>query len=123
VPQRAATIVGVDFGAPRRERDQRRKIIAIRRSTDRLAPLLHRRDGYERALACEELARLEREGAARRAARQSARRIARETGLDRKTVGRYLEQAGEHGVEPQTPVTDEIAGAVGKRVQARPPPA
>ena len=34
-----------------------------------------------------------REVLRRRQAGQSARRIARETGLDRKTVGRYLEQA------------------------------
>src|SRR6185369_866746 len=64
-----------------------------------------------------------REVLRRRQAGQSARRIARETGLDRKTVGRYLDQAGEHGIEPQTTVTDEIAGAVGKRVQVRPLPA
>lgn len=64
-----------------------------------------------------------REVLRRHQAGQSARQIARETGLDRKTVGRYLEQAEEHGLEPQTAVTDEVAGAVGKRVQARPVPA
>ena len=63
-----------------------------------------------------------REVLRRREAGQSARRIARETGLDRKTVGRYLEQANEHGLEPNAAVTDEIAGAVGKAVQARPLP-
>jgi transposase len=63
-----------------------------------------------------------REVLRRRQAGQSARRIARETGLDRKTVGRYLEQASAQGLEPQVAVTDEIAGAVGKQVQARPVP-
>jgi hypothetical protein len=29
MPAVSSTVVGVDFGAPRRERDQRRKIIAI----------------------------------------------------------------------------------------------
>jgi transposase len=63
-----------------------------------------------------------REVLRRRQAGQSARRIARETGLDRKTVGRYLDQANEHGLELKAAVTDEIAGAVGKQVQARPLP-
>lgn len=64
-----------------------------------------------------------REVLRRRQAGQSARRIARETGLDRKTVGRYLDQAIEGGVTAEAVVTDEIAGAVGRRVQARPLPA
>ena len=59
-----------------------------------------------------------REVLRRREAGQSARRIAREKGLDRKTVGRYLEQANDQCVERDTAVTDEIAGAVGKAVQA-----
>jgi transposase len=60
----------------------------------------------------------------RRQAGQSARRIARETGLDRKTVGRYLEQAAAEGaVTADAVVTDETAGVVGRRVQARPLPA
>lgn len=63
-----------------------------------------------------------REVLRRREAGQSARRIARETGLDRKTVGRYLEQANDQGLDRGTTVTDEIAGAVGKAVQARPLP-
>jgi transcriptional regulator with XRE-family HTH domain len=63
-----------------------------------------------------------REVLRRRQAGLSARQIARETGLDRKTVGRYLEQANEHGLELEAAVTDEIAGAVGKEVQARPLP-
>ena len=52
---------------------------------------------------------------------QSARQIGRETGLDRKTVRRYLVQARADRVELQ-PVTDETAGAVGRRVQERPLP-
>ncbi len=63
-----------------------------------------------------------REVLRRRQAGQSARRIARETGLDRKTVGRYLEHAAEGGVTAEVAVTDEVAGAVGRRVQARPLP-
>src|SRR4051794_18721399 len=58
----------------------------------------------------------------RRQAGQSARRIAREMGLDRKTVGRYLDQAVERGATGEATVTDEIAGAVGRRVQTRPLP-
>jgi transposase len=58
----------------------------------------------------------------RHEAGQSARRIAREMGLDRKTVGRYLAEA--KGLDLSAPrVTDEIAGAVGRRVQERPAPA
>src|SRR5262249_4723299 len=53
---------------------------------------------------------------------QSARQIARETGLDRKTVGRYLAQARLQGVQ-DAEVTEEVAGAVGKQVQTRPLPA
>jgi transposase len=53
---------------------------------------------------------------------QSARRIAREMGLDRKTVGRYLEAAQKLKTATAT-VTDEVAGQVGRRVQARPAPA
>ena len=58
----------------------------------------------------------------RREAGQSARRIAREMGMDRKTVGRYLAEA-QSLEPPATTVTDEVAGAVGRRVQARPAPA
>ena len=49
---------------------------------------------------------------------QSARRIARETGLDRKTVSRYLDEARE-GLAADTLVTEEVARAVGKEVQTR----
>jgi len=59
----------------------------------------------------------------RRQAGRSPRLIARETGLDRKTDGRYLEQAATEGaVTPEAAVTDEVAGAVGRRFQARPAP-
>jgi transposase len=53
---------------------------------------------------------------------QSARLIARETGLDRKTVARYLRQAQEGGLVAEMVVTEEVARAVGKEVQARPLP-
>ena len=54
----------------------------------------------------------------RHEAGQSARKIAHELGVDRKTVGRYLEQAQK--LETAV-VTDDVALAVGQRVQARPP--
>jgi transposase len=53
---------------------------------------------------------------------QSVRRIARETGLDRKTVGRYVDEAKAGGVLIGTAVTEEVARAVGKEVQSRPLP-
>jgi transposase len=56
----------------------------------------------------------------RHEAGQSARRIARELGVDRKTVGRYLEQARKMET-PMLPVTDDVALTVGQRVQTRPP--
>jgi transposase len=62
-----------------------------------------------------------REVLRRRQAGQSARRIARETGLDRKTVGRYLSEAQEQGVALEAPISDEVAAVVGQKVQARPP--
>jgi hypothetical protein len=57
----------------------------------------------------------------RHEAGQSARLIAREMGMDRKTVGRYLE-AAQRLVPATETVTDEVAGQVGRRVQARPAP-
>jgi transposase len=54
----------------------------------------------------------------RHEAGQSARKIAHELGVDRKTVGRYLEQAQKLEIAV---VTDDVALAVGQRVQARPP--
>ena len=53
---------------------------------------------------------------------QSARRIAREMGLDRKTVGRYIDEAKAGGVMAEIAVTEELARAVGKGVQTRPLP-
>lgn len=53
---------------------------------------------------------------------QSARRIAREMGLDRKTVGRYVDEAKAGGVGAEMAVTEEVARAVGKGVQTRPLP-
>lgn len=52
---------------------------------------------------------------------QSARRIARETGLDRKTVGRYLTEARSKGLFPADVVSEDVARTVGMAVQARPP--
>src|SRR5205814_3564913 len=53
---------------------------------------------------------------------QSARRIAREMGLDRKTVGRYIEEAKAGGIVAEMAMTEEVARAVGKGVQTRPLP-
>jgi response regulator of citrate/malate metabolism len=54
----------------------------------------------------------------RHEAGHGGRKIARELGVDRKTVGRCLDQAEKLD---STIVTDEVALAVGKQVQARPP--
>lgn len=62
-----------------------------------------------------------REVLRRRQSGHSARRIAREMGLDRKTVGRYLAEAEQRGFDAESTVTDEIAGAIGAGVQERPP--
>ena len=51
---------------------------------------------------------------------QSARRIARETGLDRKTVGRYLAEARSQCLVPATVVSEDVARMVGMAVQSRP---
>src|SRR6266540_1605563 len=53
---------------------------------------------------------------------QSARRIARETGLDRKTVGRYLAEAKDSGLSADTVMSEEVARSVGMAVQSRPLP-
>jgi len=57
----------------------------------------------------------------RKHAGQSARRIARETGLNRKTVKRYVDEALAHGVEGPTATEAEVAW-VGRQVQERPTP-
>src|SRR5262249_49440579 len=53
---------------------------------------------------------------------QSARLIARETGADRKTVGRYIEAARSCELDSQSGLSDEVVAEVGQRVQARPLP-
>ncbi|WP_438017767.1 hypothetical protein [Sorangium sp. So ce315] len=58
----------------------------------------------------------------RRAAGQSARHVARETGFDRKTVGRYFEAAATLPLPPDREPTDEEIHAIAQRVQARPVP-
>lgn len=52
---------------------------------------------------------------------QSTRRIAKETGLDRKTVRRYLAEAKRQAVLDSPAVDEETARSVGQRVQERPP--
>jgi len=56
----------------------------------------------------------------RHQAGQGAREIARATGLDRKTVRRYL--AAAHAVDEQTTLTDDVVHEVADVVQARPAP-
>lgn len=51
---------------------------------------------------------------------QSARQIARDGVVDRKTVGRYAQAARACGVEPDTPLCDEVVARVAARVQSRP---
>lgn len=58
----------------------------------------------------------------RRAAGQSARRVARETGFDRKTVGRYFEAAATLPLPRDREPTDEEIHEIAKRVQSRPVP-
>lgn len=53
---------------------------------------------------------------------RSARAIARESGIDRKTVVRYLAAAQAHGLDKTSPLTDTIVTDVMRRVQARPQP-
>jgi transposase len=53
------------------------------------------------------------------AAGHSDRKIARETGADRKTVGRYVEVAEELALARDRKPTDEEVHEVGQRVQAR----
>lgn len=53
---------------------------------------------------------------------QSARRIARDMGIDRKTVGRYVDEAKASGLVAETKVTEEMARTVGAGVQTRPLP-
>jgi transposase len=52
-------------------------------------------------------------------AQQSERRISRETGADRKTVGRYTEAAETVGLQATQELNDEVIAAVGSLVQMR----
>jgi hypothetical protein len=56
----------------------------------------------------------------RRAAGQSARLVARGTGFDRKTVGRYFEAAKALHVPLEREPTDDEIHQIAERVQARP---
>jgi len=56
----------------------------------------------------------------RRAAGQSARQVARETGCDRKTVGRYFTAAEALSLSPDHEPTEQEVHAVAERVQGRP---
>src|SRR4051812_6648229 len=61
-----------------------------------------------------------REVLRRAQAGQGIRQIARETGLDRKTIRRYLGEARRQEVLTETPVSEEVARGVGRKVQDRP---
>src|SRR4051794_27794092 len=56
----------------------------------------------------------------RRAAGHSGRQVARETGFDRKTVGRYFAAAEALSLSREREPTEEEVHAVAERVQARP---
>lgn len=56
-------------------------------------------------------------------AQQSLHQIARETGLDRKTVRRYVQAAESLAIERNEALEDAHVHAVAERVQARPLPA
>jgi transposase len=58
----------------------------------------------------------------RRAAGQSARLVARETGMDRKTAGRYYAAAHDLALPREREATDDEVLAVLRRVQAREAP-
>ena len=64
-----------------------------------------------------------REVLRRAQAGQSTRKIAKETGLDRKTVRRYLKEAQRQGALDEASVGEDVARSVGKTVQDRPAPA
>lgn len=55
-------------------------------------------------------------------AKQSLREVARETGLDRKTVRRYFAVLEELGVDRDVELDDILVHQVGSRVQTRPVP-
>jgi transposase len=63
-----------------------------------------------------------REVLRRERAGQSIRRIARETGVDRKTVRRYLDAAKQAGLKTEAEGSDELLAAAVHRVQHREPP-
>ena len=63
-----------------------------------------------------------REVLRRWAAGQSTRKIARETGADRKTVGRYIAVASELGLAHDQELGEALVHEVAQRVQARPLP-
>jgi hypothetical protein len=54
-------------------------------------------------------------------AREGVRQIARETGIDRKTIRRYIAAAKTCEIGAEREPSDEDVGRVIKRVQARPP--
>ena len=56
----------------------------------------------------------------RRAAGQSERQVARQTGFDRKTVGRYFTAAEALSLSREREPTEEEVRAVAERVQVRP---
>jgi transposase len=51
---------------------------------------------------------------------QGDRKIARESGVDRKTIARYTKAAGKLGLERSSELTDEVVHEVAQCVQARP---
>lgn len=64
-----------------------------------------------------------REVLRRWSAGQAVRAVARETGVDRKTVDRYVKAARELGAVVGVELSDDVVAEVGQRVQARPLPA
>jgi hypothetical protein len=54
------------------------------------------------------------------AAGQSRRKIARESGTDRKTVGRYLAVVSELGLARDVELSEALVHEVAQRVQSRP---
>jgi transposase len=56
-------------------------------------------------------------------AKQGARRIDRETGVNRKTAQRYIDEAEACGLTRESELSDDVVHQVAQRVQSRPAPA
>ena len=56
-------------------------------------------------------------------AMHGARRIDRETGVNRKTAQRYIDEAEACGLTRESELSDDVVDQIAQRVQSRPAPA